>query len=151
MTKGEELLVSLNGVRDFLNDLGQLLVGGDALMAAESWESYAGNGCHQGASASVLEGRRWLPRAVFRRYSNGDEYPTVVALISVLLEEHDFELTEPLVCGTYFVFPEDTDEDAIDVDGWNALWPGWRAETYDGAPVAMDDSDDGWKEKWGWR
>jgi hypothetical protein len=151
MTKGQELYAALRGVRDFLNDLGQLLVAGDMLMAAHSWEPVGDTTCLQGLSYSLYEGRRWMPRAAYRRYTN-TEYLRVVAMTSVLLDEKDdYSLTEPLVCGLFFVFPEGTPPRDVSVEPWNALWPGWRGALPDGSQVVIDETDPYWKNKWGWR
>lgn len=152
MTRGEELFAALNGVRNFLNDLGQLLVAGDMLMAAQSWEPTGDATCLQGLSYGVYEGRRWMPRAAYRRYRNAAEYPRILAMISLLLdEEKHYALKEPLICGLFFLFPEGTREEDVSVDPWNALWPGWRDAPTDGTPIAVDEHDSEWKAKWGWR
>ena len=152
MTKGEDLFASLNGVRAFLNDLSQLLLASDMLMAARAWEPVGDNSCLNGLSYSVYEGRRWLPRAAFRRYTNAEDYPGMLAMTSLLLDEHDeYKLTEPLVCGLYFVFPEETPKDEVSVEPWNALWPGWMEAPKDGSPVVLDENYEYWKQKWGFR
>ena len=121
MTKGEELGAAINGIRCFLSDLGQLLATGDALMAEKSWEAVGGAGCTEGTSASVYQGRQWMPRATFRRYRNTSAFPPVLGMLSVLLERESIPLGEPVVAGSFFVFPEDTPENKVWVGAWNAL------------------------------
>src|SRR4051812_27218413 len=145
--KGEALYAALNGVRDFLSDLGQLLVAGDALMVERSWQPVGDAICLQGLSYSVYEGRRWMPRGAFRQYVNKADYPRFVALISLLLADHrDFELTEPIVSGSSFVFPEGMADGQISVAAWNTYWAGWRQAPLDGSPISITDADPYWKQ-----
>jgi hypothetical protein len=149
--KGEELFRGLKGVRDFLSDLAQLLVAGDGLMAEHSWEPVGDATCLQGLSYSMYQGRLWLPRAAFRRYTNKAEQPRVVAMISLILDEEIEKLTEPVLAGTEFVFPDTTPEEKIWVGPWNASWAGWRKAPLDGSPIIVDDNDQHWNKSWGWR
>ena len=135
---------------DFFSDLGQLLVAGDVLMAEQSWDP-ADPICLKGLSYSHFQGRRWVPRSAFRRYTNKADYPLVVAMISLLLlDESDFKLTEPIISGALFVFPEGTASEKVRVEAWNAHWAGWRTTRLDGTPLSVDDSDPYFEKGWGY-
>jgi len=152
--QGVELLKAIKSVRSFLSDVSQLLSTADALMAEKSWESDRGSYCLGGLSYTVGAGHKWMPREAGRSYRNKDEYPNVIAIISVLLDDddNDYKLSEPVVSGSCFVFPEDISEKKLSLDYWNYSWFGWFKMNADGIPGKFSASaaKGRWSEVYDW-
>ncbi len=146
-SKGEELFLSLKSMRNFLGDIGQLLSTADSLMGEKSWENIGGSGCLSEMSYSVNLGHLWMPREAVRTFKNEIDYPNMMAMIAVLLDDYkrDFKLQEPVVSAYYFVFPEKAAAEKLDF--WQAHWFGWCEAPTDGTPIALDDSHTDW-EPW---
>jgi len=74
-------------------------------------------------------------------------------MIAVLLDDHkieEYKLEEPVVSGSYFVFPKEMATDKIKVDFYQSRQFGWCEAEADGIPVGMDNSDEYWLEEYGW-
>jgi hypothetical protein len=152
--KGEELLGAIKGVRNFLGDLSQLLVAAESLLGERSWAPIGDDNCLVWLSYSVHQGHQWMPRIALRRYINEPEFPRVLAQISLLLDDHemDFRIAEPVISGSYFVFPEETAEQKHKLKkSRHACWVGYRSVGLDGKPLTIDEKDPGWDSKWGWK
>ena len=89
MSAGSELLKSLKGVRQFFADVGQLLLTAEGMMADRSWEPTGDAGCLLRPSASLTKSSQWIPRIASRHYVCPQEFPNVVAILAVLID--DFE------------------------------------------------------------
>jgi hypothetical protein len=153
MSKGEELLKAIKSMRDFLGDVSLLLRSADALMAEKSWETLGGSGCLSDMSYSVNAGHLWMPREASRSYRNSSEYPNIVAMVAVLLDDfqRDYRVTEPVVSASYFIFPVDTSEKITKLELWQSGWFGWLEAQRNGAPVEMDDKCREWEEENRWK
>ena len=152
-TKGKELLASIKSMRDFLGDLSQLLMTADGIMGENSWEpAWGTSSCVGELSYTVSSGHLWMPREAVRPYKNKEDYPNVIAMVAVLLDDYqrDYKLPEPVVSGSYFVFPEGTPEDKVRLDFWQCRWFGWSEAPTNGSPAAIDDSDPNWKPTYDW-
>jgi len=155
MSAGLELLKSLKAVRQFFADVGQLLLTAEGMMAEQSWEPIGDAGCLVWTSAMVTKSSHWIPRFAARHYVCPQQFPNVVAIISVLIDDFeigkDFKLTEPVVSASFFVLPEETSEEHCRVDRWNALWLGYGYVEADGTPYSIDSSHDDWQETHRWK
>ena len=151
-TKGKELLGSIKSMRGFLGDISQLFLTVEGIMSEGSWEPMWGSTCLGDMSYHVSLGHKWMPREVARPYKNPDTYPNIVAMISVLLDDfqRDYNLVEPTISASYFVFPEKGDAYEIKIDFWQAQWFGWCEIGPDGQTTEMDDKNPDWKEENRW-
>lgn len=147
MSKGSELLSNLKGTRKFFSDLGRLLTAADGIMNEKGWESNGDSSCTFWTSASVSKGSLWLPRVAARHYVCPEHAPKTVAIITVILDDHDlgFTITEPFVSASYFVLMDEIPESNCFLDKWHALWGGYREITLDGTPETVNDDDEHWK------
>ena len=151
--KGEDLLQSIKSMRSFLGDLGQLMMTAESLMGERSWEPAWGQaGCVAEMSSSISAGHLWMPREAARAYKNEQAFPNVFAMIAVLLDDYDreYNLAEPVVSASYFVYPETGDQETPTIPFWYAKWFGWCGTSVDGAPVSQSRQDDGWQDSWKW-
>jgi len=146
---GAELLRAIRRIRDFYNDVGQLLVTAQTLMAEHGWETARDSTCLFGLSYSASQGKQWLPRFAIRKMTNPEAYPRVIATVSVLLDDVDAssKLDEPVVTAGFFLMSSDQGE----LENWNACGFGWRGWAADGKPHTVTDTDPNWKSNWGWR
>ena len=74
-------------------------------------------------------------------------------MIAVLLDDYqrEYKMTEPVVSGSYFVFPEQTGDDSLKLEFWQCHWFGWCETLVDGSPSSMDDKDPDWESECGWK
>jgi len=152
-TQGKQLLASIKSTRNFLGDLSQLLMTADGLMGENSWESIWGSSALGELSYTVSSGHLWMPREATRPYRNKGNYPNVIAMVAVLLDDYqlDYKLLEPVVSASYFVFPKETAEEKIRLDFSQCRWFGWSKVPTNGTPATIDDSDPRWKPTYVWK
>ncbi len=151
-TQGNELLESIKSVRNFFGDISQLLMTADGIMSEESWEPMWGSSCLGDMSYHVSLGHKWMPREAWRPYKNTETYPNVIVIITVFLDDYqrEYKLSEPVVAGSYFVFPQGQTEDTIGLDFWHTRCLGWCTVNFDGTPDSVDTYKPEWKATYGW-
>lgn len=151
--QGKELKKAIRSMRNFFGDVSHLLRTAEGLMGERSWEVNTGSGCLYEMSYSVNAGHLWMPREAVRTFKS-DSYPNVIAMIAVLFDDYkieEYELEEPIVSGSYFVFPDEMKMEKIKLDFYQSRQFGWCEACADGTPVEMDDSDKYWLEEYGWK
>jgi hypothetical protein len=151
--QGKDLLQAIKSMRNFFGDVSHLLRTAEALMGERSWEVNTNSGCLYAMSYSVNTGHLWMPREAVRTFKN-DSYPRTIAMIAVLFDDYkieEYKLEEPVVSGSYFVFPEKMGPGKIKLDFEQSRQFGWNETSTDGIPVEMDDSDKDWYKEYGWK
>jgi len=151
--QGEELLVSIKSMRNFLGDISKLLRTADVHMGELSWESLWGSGSLGEMSYSVAAGHLWMPREAARAYRNKESYPDVLAMVAVLLDDfqQEYKLTEPIVSASYFVFPSGISEKKMVLEYWQSRWFGWCSCLPDGTLLYVDENnDDLYEQEFNW-
>jgi len=151
--QGRELLKAIKSMRNLFGDVSHLLRTAEALMGERSWEVNTGSGCLYDMSYSVNAGHLWMPREAVRTFKS-DSYPEMIAMIAVLLDDYkieEYELEEPVVSGSYFVFPKKMEMDKVKLDFYQSRQFGWCEAGVDGTPVEMNDSDKYWLKEYGWK
>lgn len=151
-TQGEELLKSIRSMRGFFGDVSQLLMTADGIMSEKSWEPIWASSCLGDMSYHVSFGHKWMPREAWRLYKNTELYPKVIAIVTVFLDDYqrEYNLSEPIVSGSYFVFPEEQTEETIKLDYWHTRCLGWCKVNLDGTPDSVDNHKPDWKATYGW-
>ena len=151
-TQGRELLDSMKSMRDFLGDVSQMLTTADGLMSEESWEPLWGSSCLGDMSYHVSMGHKWLPREAWRPYKNTETYPNILATITVFFDDYqrEYNLIEPIVSGSYFVFPEGSTDETIKLHFWHMRCFGWFKTPLDGTIESIDKYKPDWKTTYGW-
>ena len=152
-TQGKELLESIKSMRNFMGDIGQLLMTADGIMGEESWEPLWGTGCLAEMSYTVSSGHKWIPREAIRPYKNYDSYPGIIAVISILLDDYqrEYKIQEPAVTASYFALPEETAKEAMKIEFWKGRCLGWCKVELDGTPDSIDKYEPEWKTTYGWK
>jgi hypothetical protein len=150
--QGKELLESLKGMRNFLGDLSQLLMTADGIMGESSWEPLWGSTCLSEMSYSVSLGHKWMPREVVRPYKNEDNFPGIIAVISILLDDYqrDYKLEEPVISGSYFAFPRGKAKEGIKLEFILGICFGYCKLKPDGSRDSIDRYKVEWKTTYGW-
>lgn len=150
--QGKELLQAIKSMRNFFGDVSHLLRTAEALMGEKSWEVNTSSGCLYEMSYSVNAGHLWMPREAVRTFKS-DSYPRTIVMIAVLFDDYkeEYKLEEPVVSGSYFVFPEKMEPEKIKLDFYQSRQFGWCEAAMDGISVEMDDSDKYWYKEYGWK
>ncbi len=150
MMTGKELLSSLDGVRRFYSDLGQLFLTADACMEERGWKALGDATCIFHTSASINSADRWVPRVAARQYGSDENALGITAMITAILDKPDSNhpIAEPIITGAYFVLPSNNSIDAQKVPYWHAWWGAWRLGSSTGEPETITNQDGGWKDDW---
>ncbi|HJX51349.1 MAG TPA: hypothetical protein VJ801_01160 [Polyangia bacterium] len=133
---GTEMMKFVKGVRQFSQDLANLLGTVDNLLGGDGWKNAAARDIAlAGASAAIYQPELWFPYDVFRFYKHSGK-PHVLCSVSVLLDPVDVELTEPLLTTCLFDYGKP-----------NALgeWSYWYSRFHGYMPSRRDDGS--WHEQ----
>jgi hypothetical protein len=103
--EGEKILKAVRQMRELHRSVSLLLMSVDAAMAEHGWTNVKEAGVIYGYSYSIGNSERWMPWEIFRYYKYHDD-PSMLASISVLLDNAEGKLSEPLLSGALFVFVE---------------------------------------------
>lgn len=102
--QGESILTAVRQVRGLHEDISLLLRTADTAMGEQDWTNAKNDGTALfDMSWSIDRPKQWMPWEVFRFYCH-DGRPTVLASISVLLDDGEDRLREPVVSGACFDF-----------------------------------------------
>lgn len=105
--EGERILEAVRQVRRLHEDISLLLSTADTAMSEHGWNNAKNDSTAlYDMSWGIDKPRQWMPWEVFRFYRN-DDRRTILASISVLLDDGERRIAEPLVSGAVFELGDD--------------------------------------------
>lgn len=102
--EGKTILSAIHQIRDLHRSISRLLKTADAAMDVQGWKNAKADSTalHE-MSYSIDRPERWMPWDVYRYYKHTD-HPSILASITVILDDSEGRLSEPLVSGGLFDF-----------------------------------------------
>src|SRR5579862_7260568 len=100
---GQNTFAAMHQMRNLMVEVSKLLLETDAIMGEAGWGPRAASTALSGGSTSISSPRNWIPYRVFRFYRH-EERRTVIPCVSVIFDDADQKVTEPLVSGLVMEF-----------------------------------------------
>lgn len=123
MANGQDVLKTIEYVRDFYRQVSLLLQDADRLMGERGWECSHGSRAIHGETGSLQSTQKWIPDVVFRFYVSSEEHPHTLAHISILvsdLESKFRNFTEPRLSAGFWAW--DSTVSAERIRNRKGLW-----------------------------
>ena len=106
--EGAKIVRAIRQIRRLHEDVSLLLRKADDAMREHGWKiAKSDSRALYEASSSIDRPQQWMPWEVYRYYRH-DDRPTVLASITVLLDDTQRDFPEPLVLGSVFEFEDAT-------------------------------------------
>lgn len=105
--EGQKILDAVRQLRGFHSDISLLLMTADSAMEELSWQNAKSDRTAlYEQSYSITQPQGWMPWEVFRFYKN-DTYPRLLASITVMIDDSQGRISEPLISGAVIEFGGD--------------------------------------------
>ena len=102
--EGQKILCAVQQIRELHSNISLLLLTADAAMGKSGWRNAkADKTAISDQSYSIDLPERWMPWEIFRFYKH-EAYPSFLASITVLIDDAERRITEPLIAASIIDF-----------------------------------------------
>ena len=136
--EGENILTAIHQIRDIHRSVSLLLMTAGAAMTEKDWENArSSSAAIQDMSWAINQPEKWMPWDVFRFYKH-PYHPSILVSISVLLDDTEKRLSEPVLSAAIFDFGKG--RPVIDFPNWlSGIYKVWSKERV--AKVGRDEPE----------